>query len=339
MRYPEFLQPGGSIGFAAPSFGVNIEPYRSSFDNAEKRFQALGYRTVKGPNVYEGKGIGISNTPEKCGAELNDLYLSPDTDVLISVGGGELMCEDLDFIDFEKIRAAKPKWYMGYSDNTNFGFLLATLCDTASLYAPCAGEFGMEPLDPSCQDAIDLLTGKNRTVHGYEYWEKTQLKDAEHPLAPFNLTEKTAIRTYNWDGSPITGRFIGGCMDCLVNLSGTCYDQVPAFTERYREDGIIFFLESCDLNVFSIRRALWQLKHTGWFRHVKAFLIGRPLCMGQELMGLDQYEAVLGILSAYHVPILMDLDLGHLSPMMPMVNGGYGTLRPYGDNIEIEFKF
>ena len=53
------------------------------------------------------------------------------------------MCETLDYVDFEKIMQAKPKWYMGFSDNTNFTFLLTTICDVASIYAPCAASFGL----------------------------------------------------------------------------------------------------------------------------------------------------------------------------------------------------
>ena len=30
------------------------------------------------------------------------------------------------------------------------------------------------------------------------------------------------------------------------------------------------FFESCDLNVFSIRRAMWQMDNAGWFENVKA---------------------------------------------------------------------
>ena len=110
-------------------------------------------------------------------------------------------------MDFDRIRAARPKWFLGYSDNTNFSFLLPTLCDTAAFYGPCAGEFGMEPWDPAVQDCYDLLTGKNLTVHGYERWEKDELKDALHPLAPYNLTEPTVLRFYGWDGAPVSGRF------------------------------------------------------------------------------------------------------------------------------------
>ena len=112
MRYPDFLKPGGTIGFAAPSFGCNIEPYRSGFDNAEKKFLEKGYFLKEGPNSRKGEGIGISNTPQKCGQELNDFFKSADTDCLISCGGGELMCEILDFVDFEAIKENPAKWYI-----------------------------------------------------------------------------------------------------------------------------------------------------------------------------------------------------------------------------------
>ena len=161
MRYPQFLKEGGCVGFAAPSFGCNIEPYRSAFDHALEVMRAKGYSVHPGPNAYEGEGIGISNTPRLCAAELTEAYLSEDSDVLISCGGGELMCEILDYVDFNRIREAVPKWFMGYSDNTNMTFLLTTLCDTAAIYGPCAPAFGMEPWHPAISDAWELLHGRN----------------------------------------------------------------------------------------------------------------------------------------------------------------------------------
>ncbi|MBP3579356.1 MAG: LD-carboxypeptidase, partial [Lachnospiraceae bacterium] len=63
MRYPKPLQKNETIGFVAPSFGCSIEPYKSAFNNAQKKFAELGYGLQLGPNCYEGRGIGISNTP------------------------------------------------------------------------------------------------------------------------------------------------------------------------------------------------------------------------------------------------------------------------------------
>ena len=205
MRYPDSLPAGGTIGCIAPSFGCNIEPYRSAFDNALKTWQQMGYHTVLGPNCYEGSGIGISNTPEKCGAEVNHFFAEENCDIILSCGGGELMCEVVSHIDFERIARAKAKWYMGFSDNTNLTFLLPTLCDTAAIYGPCAPAFGMREWHPALKDAWGLLSGRITEVHGYPLWERESLKDEEHPLEPYNVTEEKKLVIYDETGRRIDG--------------------------------------------------------------------------------------------------------------------------------------
>ena len=76
MRYPKSLPAGGTIGFVAPAFGCATEPYRTGFNVARLHLEQMGYRTQVGPNCYEAKGIGISNTPEACGEELTRFYFS-----------------------------------------------------------------------------------------------------------------------------------------------------------------------------------------------------------------------------------------------------------------------
>ncbi len=338
MKYPAPLPPGGTIGYAAPSFGVSIEPYRSAFQHALSVFRNLGYKEDLGPNVYKGEGIGKSSSAESCGRELTEMYVSEKNDVLFSVGGGETMCEDLPYVDFDAIRNARPKWYMGYSDNTNFTFLLPTLTDTAAIYGPCAPSFGMKPWHRAVQDAFDLVTGKINSVESYDGWEKESLKSELAPLESYHITEPNLMKFGEWDGRAFEGRLLGGCLDCLANLCGTRFDRVKEFIERYENDGILWFLESCDLNVFEMRRALWELREAGWFRTAKGFLIGRPMLMGQELFGLNQYDAVLDMLQGFDVPILMDLDIGHLPPMMPLISGGYAkVLRSETGGLKIEY--
>ena len=388
MRYPAFLQENGTIGFVAPSFGCATEPYKSGFLNAQKRWNEQGFHLQLGQNCYVEEGVGISNTPRKCGEELTAYYCDKNNDCLISCGGGELMCEILDYVDFEQIRQAPPKWYLGYSDNTNFTFLLTTLCDVASVYGSCAAAFGMELLHPSLNDAMLLLQGKKLTMQGYDKWERESLKDEEHPYVPYNLTETSVIKYYLPDGRTnveslrgtaakyagqdeagqpsllenrecrkallqesaelpagenvefgFSGRLLGGCMDCLVNFLGTRYDKVTEFVERYKEDGIIWFLEACDLNLMGIRRAMWQMEHAGWFKYCKGFLIGRPrLGMGVEEFGIDSYQAVWEMLYPYHVPVLMDLDIGHLPPSMPLICGSMANVASDGKTYRVEME-
>lgn len=339
MRYPKFLEQQETIGFVAPSFGCSIEPYKSAFGNALQKFEEKGYRVKLGANCYEDKGIGISNTPELCAKELVESYCDKESSALISCGGGELMCEILPYMDFERIKAAEPKWYMGYSDNTNFTFLSTTLCDTAAIYGPSAPAFGMEPWHEAIDDAFSVLCGKKQTVKNYALWEKEGKKDEEHPLEPYYVTEPSVIHSFGDKEVSMSGRLVGGCMDCLVNLLGTSFDHTKEFTEKYKEDGIIWFLESCDLNIMSIRRAIWQMKHAGWFSHVKGFLIGRPLCFGETGFGIDQYKAVTDLLEEYEVPILMDLDIGHLPPIMPMVSGAMADVTFRDGAFKLNYRF
>ena len=373
MKFPKRIEKGDTIGFVAPSFGCTTEPYASCFDAAQKRFAQLGYKLQEGPNCRVDRGIGKSNTAKKCGDELNKMYCSTDNQALISCGGGELMCEDLEFIRFDKIAKAEPKWYMGYSDNTNFCFPLTTICDVASIYGPCAPSFGMEPWHKSIADAFALLdggtaseesggdmacrakiSGNKVTVSTYGKWEKESLKSEENPFAPYHATEKTRILTRlpgvrhgagtkevipETDGDvTVQGRLIGGCMDCLINLVGTKFDHTEEFAERYAGDGILWYLEACDLSVMAMRRAVWQMKNAGWFAHASGFIIGRPMHDREDRMGLDQYAAVSEPLLELGVPVIMDADIGHLPPMMPLINGSLAKAKVKKEKLTIEMR-
>jgi len=357
MRYGKFLPKGGVIGFIAPSFGCATEPYITEFDSAIDKFIKMGYSVDIGPNCSSDQGIGISNTPEKCGEEVNEYFASENNDVLISCGGGELMCQDLPFVDFDMIKENPAKFFMGYSDNSNLTFLLPTLTDTAAIYGPCVSSFGAENWHESISDAMNVLTGENLTIHGYDMWESTSLKDEEHPLVSYNLTEKHNIISYipgkkdlirtsaigegsakNIKKAEFSGRLIGGCLDCLGTLVGTRFDKATEFCGKYADDGIIWFFESCELNTMSMRRYLWQLDQAGWFKNANGFLIGRPFMYDQPLMGLDQYEAVLGILRNYNVPVIMDLDIGHLPPMMPLIEGALADVCLSENDFQIKMQ-
>ena len=341
MRYPDFLKDGETIGFVAPSFGCTIEPYKSAYKNAKNTFEQMGYRVFEGENCHKDDGIGISSSPESCGRELCDVYTGKDCDVIVSCGGGELMCETLPFIDFEKIKDSKPKWFLGYSDNTNFTYTLNVLADTAAIYGPCAPTFGMKEWHKALRDAWDIMTGKSLEVAGYDRWERESLKSPEKPLEPYNVTEKKKLVLQmggdKADAVKMKGRMIGGCLDTLLTLIGTDYDKTAEFIKRYRGDGIIWFLEACDLSVFQIRRGLWQMKKAGWFDGVTGFLFGRPYHFDEPEMGLDRHLAVNAHLADLGVPVIMDADLGHLPPAMPIISGAVAEIEAEGDDVSIKY--
>ena len=347
MRYPDFLKENGRIGFIAPSFGCATMPYIALFEKARERFSKMGYVLVEGPNCSLSDGIGKSNTPQACGEEINDFFINDRSDIIISCGGGETMCEDLPFVDFEGIAKAKPKWYLGYSDNTNLTYTLPVLCDTAAVYGPCVSDFGMEPLHKSVRDAFDIMTGRITEVGNYDKWELESFKSEDNPFAPYNTTETFNMRVFR-GGKELTGadadvsingRLIGGCMDCLVNLIGTPFDGSAAFADRYKDDGIIWFIEACDFNVMDCRRGLWQMTQAGWFKHVKGFLIGRPMNYYDRFIDYGMKQVFADMLAEYDVPVLTDVDLGHLPPMMPIVSGAMAAVKTSDGKLKLRYDY
>ena len=348
MKKPKFIKPGDTIGLVAPSFGAGMEPYITRLAAAIKNFENRGYHVVCADSCYKSDGLGISTNPEDAAADVMKFYLDDKIDALISVGGGELMNETISCMDFERLKEADPKWYMGYSDNTNMIFPMAVLCDTPGIYGPCAGGFG-KPWEDTEDASFALLEGTCLTVRGYDKFERPDCYDGMEdvdPLARYLLTEPKILKNYLPDGKTLVpapaeekisfeGLLLGGCLDVLENLSGTKYDNVKKYVERGEK--IIWVMEACDLNPMSIRRTVWHLKQQGWFNTAAGFLIGRPLAsFEQDMMGVNAYNAVTDVIRDLQVPVIMDADIGHIDPMMPLIIGSRAGVTAENNNLTVE---
>ena len=53
-------------------------------------------------------------------------------------------------------------------------------------------------------------------------------------------------------------------------------------------------------------------------------------------MGLDTDQAVLGIVAQKNVPVILDVDLGHLPPMMPLIVGSMAKVWVWENEIQIQ---
>lgn len=343
MRYPDFLQKNGRVGFIAPSCGCFAEPYLTCFDQAKAHFESFGHTCIEGPNCRLGEGLGKSNTPEKCAAEINDFFINDKSDIIISCGGGETMCEDMPYVDFDGISKAKPKWYIGYSDNTQLVFTLPTICDTAAIYGPCVSGFGMTEWHQYVQDAYDILTGRKMSVSNYDKWVKDPITNTIDPLGPLKATEPFSM-TFGGTASKsckadFSGRLIGGCMDSFMGIRGSRLDNVKAFNKRYENDGIIWFMEACELSTIGVRRVLWGLDQAGWFENVKGFIFGRSMLYDNKSCGMTHDEAICSVVDKFNVPVIMNTDIGHLLPQMPIIAGAVAEVKAEPGIFNLNYKF
>jgi len=332
MKYPHFLHK--NLNLIAPSFGCTTEPYNSRLKMAITHFKKLGFNIIEGPNIYSSIGYR-SNTNWLCAKEFMDAY--KQNNFILSVGGGNLLNEILDNIDFNELKKLEPTYFMGYSDNTHLSFLITTLLDSASIYGYNAPEFGATTLDISMQNQIDLMTGKKLKFKGYPKFELESIKSEDNPYVGYNLDSNKELLIVNATNVDITGRLIGGCLDSLLSLVGTNFDRVKDFNDKYRHDGFIWFLESCDLEAWNLKLALLQLKRAGWFKHLKGFLIGRPYMYNNEFFGLTMNQAIIDVLKDFNVPIIINADFGHLKPCIPILCGSIGHIVAKNNDLEIEY--
>ena len=333
IKTPPKLAPGSTIALIAPSFGVNIEPYFSRLEQAIRNLTKLGYKIKTGPNVYLGDGEVASASPKARAKEFMDAYLDDEVNLILSVGGGELMNEMLPYVDFSLIAQSAPKWFMGFSDNTNLCFLLPILSGVKAIYGPNAPAFCEYPLRLNQLDAIKLLQGEANSILGYPKWSFGN--NPEDPyLKKTSYRRISKIEGFNYD-TPKQGTLIGGCLDCLLTLVGTRFDGFARFVAEQKD--IIFYLESCDLNPISFRRGLWQLREALYFQSARLIMFGRPLHWGERMFGVSFNEAAKSVLGDLGIPLLFDCPLGHLPPSMPMVNGAKARVNYEGDLLRIDY--
>ena len=327
MRYPKFLKPNGTIGLFASSFGANTDPYKTRLLSAIEKLKALGFNIVIEGDVF-GYYQGAGAPKEARALAFMNLYKNPNVDLLWSVGGGEWLMDMLPYIDFESLKPFPPKYVMGYSDNTHLTMLMNTLLDTASIYGQHVTEFGMTDWDESLVQAYEIITGLRTIQSSFPLFEA---KDAVQidPLGSYHLTEKTTWVNLNCEPEiRLSGRLIGGCLDVFIAHLGTPYDQISSFIEHYKDEGIVWFIEACDLNLFGLKRALWQLKLAGWFKYTKGIIFGRHL-NASPVIDLNQYDTTRDILNDLNIPIIMDADFGHIAPTFTLISGAF---------VEIESK-
>lgn len=321
MIFPKWIEKGDSIGVTACSGGKTSAVDLIRLDNAAKQFQRRGYDVVETPDVRtEEKG---RSAPAKIRAEeLHALVNHPKVSWVIQACGGDYLAEMLSYTDFEAIKA-NPKWYQGYSDPTGLLFTITTNCDMATVYAGNYGDFGMKNWHLCLEENVALLEGKELVQRSFPLYKNGF---AERITGEEDYEEDTPVR---WecaeDKVEISGRLLGGCLDVLLDLVGTRFDKTAEWCNRYKEDGILWYLESFALSSERLTCGLWHLKEAGWFKYAKGFVFGRPTFFSSDY-GIPYKEAVEASLGDLELPIVYEADVGHKAPRMTMINGAKATI-------------
>lgn len=322
IKYPSPLKTGDTIGITAPSSGVT-GPFSERLDNSINHFKELGYECLESKSVRMQEKLA-SNTAQVRALEFMSLYMNDEVKIIIPPWGGLLLIEILPYIDFETLKTAPPKWVLGFSDTSVLLFSMLTVLDVATVHGPNALDFGAEPVHESVLNSLELLNfnpGEVVFQHQCETYQKEWKSIAENSFVPYNLEGITQWKSYDKrENLVFEGRLIGGCLDVLCKLIGTPYADVNAFINRNNDCGFIWYFESCDMSASDISVTLTQMKMCGWFKNCKGILFGR-LEGYKDTSDYTFMDAISNLIKDVDVPVLYDLDIGHVPPQITLING------------------
>ena len=328
MRFPAFLREKDIIGVTAVSDGVGNELDQKRFMNARETLAAKGLEVQFTDSVFKVTDKGRSADAVTRADELNALFKNDRVKAVIAAKGGNFLNEVMEYVDFEEM-CRQPKWYQGYSDNTWLTYVLTVKEEIATVYGSNFGEFGMQTWHRSVADNLDILCGKTVVQHSFTKYqngfaERVTGLEGYAEDSPVEWRVHRCVR-HQAEKVSFSGRLLGGCLDVLMNIQGTKYDTTEAFISKYREDGIVWYLESFETTAENLMMCLWKLREVGWFAHAKGFIFGRPLYY-RDSMETSYEEAVMYALEPLGVPVVFDSDFGHLGPRFTIVNGAIGTV-------------
>ncbi len=330
MIFPPFLAESGKIGVTAPSFGVVDPTDVARFNNARRRLSAMGHETVFTPDVFTADEAGRSAPAEQRVAELRSLLEDEDVGYVVAAKGGDYQIEMLPLMDWDHLRS-HPKWMQGYSDNTVLLFKATAEHDVATIYGGNFGDYGMESWHRSVSENLEIVEGRRSQQDSFPFHEEG-FADRVTGLEGLREEARTEWASSCGDVS-FEGRLIGGCMDVLEWFYRKGTADPSGFVSRYGGEGIVWYMETYDMDEGRVARTLEGMAEDGWFEGARGFVFGRPLFFKGE----DYAATVRDVLSGLGVPMVFGADVGHKAPRMTFVNGARARLDVSGGGCRLTY--
>lgn len=274
LARPRRLAPGARVAVVATSGPVPEERLQAGLDV----LRGWDLDPVAGPHALDRHpGFGyLAGTDADRAADFQNAWCDPAVDAVLCARGGYGAQRMIDLLDWDALRAAGPKLFVGFSDVTALHEAIATRLGLVTLYGPVAA-------------GADFI--KNQRAQ-------------EHLRATLFAPE--TVRTLALGGTALVpgrarGVTLGGCLSLLAAELGTPHTRPPA-------RGGLLCLEDVGEPAYRLDRCLTQLLRAGRLDGVSGVLLGS----WEDCAGPEELRALFADpLGGLGIPVAENAGFGH----------------------------
>ena len=303
LERPPYLQKGDTIAILGPS-GV-LKAYKKPYiDKAKALAESWGLKVIYGKNLFSQDNHFAGTDAERC-QDFQDALDNPNIKAIWCGRGGYGSVRIIDMLDFSAF-LKKPKWIIGYSDITVFHSHIHTL--------------GIE--------TMHALMGSSL---------QDQAKDIPHTIETFRkalfgepLVYKLPASKYHRKGE-VNAPLVGGNLAILYAMLGS--------PSQISTDNKILFIEDVGEYKYSIDRMLQSLKRAGYFKNVKAVIVGGMSKIRKNTTPWgNSIEHLISNAIPKNIPILFNFPAGHDMDNRALLLGREVKLTITDTGVSVVFK-
>ncbi|MFI6938442.1 LD-carboxypeptidase [Streptomyces sp. NPDC050418] len=311
------MRPGARVAVVAPSGPVPEERLEAGLDI----LRGWDLEPVVAPHVLatHPKLSYLAGADRDRAADLQAAWCDPSVSAVICARGGYGVQRMVDLLDWDAMRAAGPKVFVGFSD-------------IAALHEAFALRLGLVTLHGPMAATADFLKNARAQEHLKATLftpESVQTITGGQALVP----DGTGARAGGGDRSDPSvtpgrarGVTLGGCLALLVADLGTPFGRTSA-------RGGLLCIEDIDEEDYRIDRLLTQLLRSGWLDGVAGVLLGS----WQECGPYEEVREVFADrFGGLGVPILENVGFGHCDGALTLPLGVPALLDAEAGELRLE---
>jgi muramoyltetrapeptide carboxypeptidase len=322
IRQPEPLATGAHVRVISPSKpDLHRAPYRAA--RAEAVLAELGLRVSYGEHAWAIRSDGVAaGSAQQRAADFLAAFADPDVDAVLCATGGLVSVELLAHLGDLSVVRENPKPFIGECDNVWLNLVLLAEAGLSSFI----GMSYLNHFGESGGPFPETTAGFRRAVMGTGELEFRPAAGRTSQWFNWSIPElERTPRTRDIDGGwhwvvPGAGR---GPL-----LGGEAF-FLPQLIKRFglALDGAVLFWDMASTNRSTVHRVLEQMAGAADLLTLHGMLVGPSAAHPPgEWAGLVR-RAIADVLGEVRYPVLVNADVGHLSP---------AWLMPYGLEIVLD---